>query len=285
MDVGYAAKSDAGLKRTKNEDHFGVDPGLGLYVVCDGMGGQNAGEVASQLAVTTIRQHCWEASQDQNVEMLGIYDPAFLPPTNRLASAVRHANDAIHRKAEDDLRYHGMGTTVVCALVKDHVLSIAHVGDSRLYVIRGDTVQLLTSDHSLVMEQIREGLLTEQEAERSPHKHVLTRALGIAPTVEVELGEVPVLSGDIFLLCSDGLTRMVTQADIVRAVRQAGDLQAASERLIEIANASGGDDNTTVILIAVQDAPRRKFWQRIRHRIVGEHDIVSTEREETSWRS
>ncbi len=284
MKLVWGAKSDRGLKRPGNEDQFCVDSELGLYVVCDGMGGQSSGDVASQLAVDAIQKHYCGASQDPNLRTNGFYDPTFLPQTNQLASAIRHANHIIHREAQGQPRYLGMGTTVVSALLKGQIVSVAHVGDSRLYLIRGDSIDPLTADHSLVMDQVREGLLTEEQAAHSPQKHILTRALGIEPAVEVELGEVPVISGDILLLCSDGLTRMVQPQDILRAVRRSADLQTASEHLIEMANAGGGEDNTTVVLIAVQGRTRRKLWQRIRDRITDQFDTLFTEKEETSWR-
>ncbi len=279
MNVVYGARSDTGLKRSTNEDRFWADPEMGLYIVCDGMGGQNAGERASQLAIDAIARHCREAARDGSPEMLGVYDPAFLPQTNRLASAICHANHLIHRAAQNDARYMGMGTTVVSALLQGPVLSIAHVGDSRLYVIKGDSVQPLTADHSLVMDQVRAGSLTEEEAERSPQKNILTRAVGLEPTVDVELGEAPLVEGDILLLCSDGLTRMIPPRDILQAIKESGDLGSASKRLIEMANAVGGDDNTTVLLIAVQEDNRRTLWGRILDWITGTCRAVSTGKE------
>src|SRR5205823_5993135 len=140
----------------------------------------------------------------------------------------------------------------------------AHVGDSRLYLIRGETIHPLTTDHSLVMEQVRDGLLTEEEAERSTQRHIVTRALGIDGTVEVDLGELSIMNDDLLLLCSDGLTRGVHLLEIVRAIHDQPDLQAASERLIALANAAGGEDNTTVILLAPQHLSRPSVWRRIR---------------------
>jgi len=263
MSIAYGAKSDMGLKRTQNEDRFCLDPSLGLYVVCDGMGGHKAGEVASALAVKVIQKHLLEGKQDLHAPIVGRYDAAFLPQTNRLASAIRLANQAIHCEAQRHVDYARMGTTVVSALVSGQILSFAHVGDSRLYLIRGATIHPLTMDHSLVMEQIRDGLLTEKEAERSAQRHIISRALGIESTVDVELGELPIMSGDLLLLCSDGLTRGVQPVEIVRAVHDQPDLQAASERLIALANAAGGDDNITVVLFAPRHLGRPFVWSRI----------------------
>lgn len=268
MKIVCSAKSDVGLKRTRNEDRFCTDPRLGLYVVCDGMGGRNAGEIASGLAVEVIQKHITKADEDKTLPVLGRYDATFLPQTNRLASAVRLANQVIHGEAWSRPECVGMGTTVVSALITDQVLSLAHVGDSRLYLIRQEVIQALTVDHSLVMEQVRQGLLTEDEAERSPHRHVMTRALGVEATVEVELGEIPVMSGDILLLCSDGLTRGVKPAKILRTIRRENDPPAIVDRLIEMANEAGGQDNTTVVLITIHEGARQRVWRRMRTRLL-----------------
>lgn len=268
MDIRYGAKSDVGLKRDVNEDRFCTAPDLGLYVICDGMGGHNAGEVASGLAIEVIKKHVQEVVQDPGRPLLGYDDPAFSPQTNRLASAIRLANHVVNAEAQARPSLAGMGTTVVSAVLGEQTLSVAHVGDSRLYLIRGESIQLLTADHSLVAEQIREGLLSEAEAERSPRKNILTRALGVEATVDVELGEVPVMSGDVVLLCSDGLTRHVSPADIMSAVREARHPQEVSERLVEMANATGGEDNTTVILVTVSNGSTPGLLSRIVNRIV-----------------
>jgi PPM family protein phosphatase len=264
MGIAYGAKSDIGLKRTQNEDRLCLDPTLGLYVVCDGMGGHKGGEVASGLAVEVIQKHLLEGRQDTRAPIIGRYDASFLSQTNRLAGAIRLANHAVHCEAQHRTEYARMGTTVVSAWMSGQVLSFAHVGDSRLYLIRDQTIQLLTRDHSLVMEQIRDGLLTEEEAERSAQRHIVTRALGVEATVDVEMGELPMLNGDVLLLCSDGLTRGVPSRDIARVVHDHPDLQTASEELITLANAAGGEDNTTVILVAYHNRRRPPVWQWIR---------------------
>lgn len=268
VELAYGAKSDVGLKRTQNEDRFCADPRLGLCVVCDGMGGRNAGEIASELAVEVIHKHVLEAVQDGNLPLVGPYDPTFLPQTNRLASAIRLASQVIHREAQHQQAHAGMGTTVVSALIAGQVLSLAHVGDSRLYLVRGDTIQLLTADHSVVAEQVRHELLTEEEADRSPYKHVLTRGLGVAATVEVELGEVPVMNGDILVLCSDGLTLGVKPRDMLYAVRREWNPQAIADRLIAMANAAGGEDNTTVVVVSLGKETRQGVWWRIWNRVL-----------------
>jgi len=268
MNIAVGAKTDVGLKRPHNEDYLCVDPEVGLFVVCDGLGGRNAGEVASRLAVEVIQKHVREAQRNANLPMVGAYDRQFSPSTNRLASAIRLANQAICDAATDQPDQEGMGTTVVSAILNGQTLSVAHVGDSRLYLIRGDTIEPLTADHSLVAEQVRSGMLTEEEAERSPQKNIITRALGIDAAVDVELDEVPLMQGDQLLLCSDGLTRDVKPAEILATVRQEKDPQAAAERLVELANAAGGLDNTTVILVSIQHAASETPMQRVWHWLV-----------------
>lgn len=260
MEMAVGAKSDVGRKRPHNEDSYSADPGLGLYVVCDGMGGRNAGEVASSLAVEVIQQHLREAARDVHLPLIGQHDAKFSGPTNRLASALRLANQIVNGAARSKPDQTGMGTTVVAALLSGHVLSVAHIGDSRLYLIRGERIQPLTEDHSLVAEQVRRGILTEEEAERSSQKNIVTRALGIEDTVAVDLDELPLEAGDTLLLCSDGLTRGVKPDEILQVVRGEPAPQAAAERLVELANAAGGEDNTTVVLVALRRA--RGFWQR-----------------------
>ena len=262
MVIAVGAKTDVGLKRSHNEDNLCVDHDLGLYVVCDGMGGRNAGEVASRLAVETIQKHFREALDNAALPMAGDYDRQFSAKTNRLASAIRLANQVIRVEAKEQTGQEGMGTTVVSAALNGPVLSIAHVGDSRMYLIRGESIKPLTADHSLVAEQVRRGMMTEEEAERSPQKNIITRALGVDDTVDVELDEVPLMQGDGVLLCSDGLTRGVTPAEILDVIRREKEPQAASERLVELANAAGGLDNTTVVLVVIQDTASHGPWQR-----------------------
>lgn len=260
--VQYGAASDTGLKRRHNEDRFYADPAIGLYLVCDGMGGHRAGEVASGRAVEFIRNHIATAALHSDHPLVGVYRPEFSPATNRLASAIRAANIAIYQEALSQPHYAGMGTTVASVLVSGHILSIAHVGDSRVYLIRDGAVQALTRDHSLASEQVRYGLLKEEEAIEVPHKHVLTRAVGIAATVDVELTEVPLLSGDLLLLCSDGLND-VTPAQILRSMQTSSDPQTLSDRLIALSNAAGGDDNITAVVVAFAKS-RAGVWARLR---------------------
>ena len=230
-----------------------TDPLLGLYVVCDGMGGGNAGEIASTLAVEAIQAHLVEAARHTDLPLIGPCNTTVSAPANRLASAIRAANDAIHRESWSRPDYAGMGTTVVAALLHEDVLAIAHVGDSRLYLVRNGALQALTTDHSWVTEQILRGLITEDEAKHSPRRNIVTKALGVESTVDVELMEIPVKSGDMLLLCSDGLTRDVQANDILHVLSGSEDLPAMSDRLIVMANEAGGEDNTTVVIVVLRD--------------------------------
>ncbi|MGH7234961.1 MAG: Stp1/IreP family PP2C-type Ser/Thr phosphatase [Nitrospiraceae bacterium] len=252
MQIAYGAQTDVGLRRAHNEDSLCADPDIGLFMVCDGMGGHKAGEVASRMAVEVIQQYLREARANTLQPIIGDYDSTFSPQTNRLASASRLANQAIYDAGRSRPDHAGMGTTVVSAVIWGQILSIASVGDSRMYLIRGGSIQPLTADHSLVAEQVRRGILTEEEAERSPHRHVLTRALGIDQYVQVEVNEICLLERDALLLCSDGLTGGVRPPEILRVIGSEPEPQAACERLVTMANDAGGEDNTTVILITVR---------------------------------
>jgi len=268
LEQTHSAKSDTGLKRRHNEDRFVVDPQLGLYVICDGMGGNNAGEIAGTLAVHTIHAHLAKAAQDADLPPIGPDNAALSDQANRLASAIHAANHVIHRESWRRPDYAGMGTTVVAALLHEKGLAIAHVGDSRLYLVRNGTIQPLTTDHSWVADQVLKGFITEEEAERSPSRNIVTRALGVERSVDVELAEVPVKNGDRLLLCSDGLTRAVHSKDILHILTGSEGLAVMSDRLIAMANEAGGDDNTTVIIVALGDELQAGLWERLKTRFV-----------------
>lgn len=260
--VTHGAASDVGLIRRRNEDRFHAAPAAGLFIVCDGMGGHRAGEVASSRAIEIIPQHLAEAGADPSLPLIGVARPEFSAATNRLASAVRLANHRVHQESARRAECAGMGTTVVAAWLVGPILSIAHVGDSRLYLIRDQALQLLTVDHSLVQEQVQSGLLAAADAARVPHRHVLTRAVGAHSLVDVELGELPVLNGDLLLLCSDGLIAGVSADVILRVTQESSDPQAISERLIALSNAAGGTDNATVI-VALVTQRNTGLWNRL----------------------
>jgi PPM family protein phosphatase len=232
------------------------------------MGGGNAGEIASALAVEAIQAHLAEAARHADLPLVGPCDATVSESANRLASAIRAANSVVHRESWSRPEYAGMGTTVVAALLYENMLAIAHIGDSRLYLVRNGAIQALTTDHSWVAEQILKGLLTEEEANRSSRRNVVTKALGVESSVDVELTEIPVTNGDILLLCSDGLTRAVRPNDILRILSGSEDLPSISDRLIAMANEAGGDDNTTVIIVALRDDHQAGLWERLKKRFV-----------------
>ena len=224
MRLRVGAATDTGRVRKLNEDAFAARADLGLFVVCDGMGGARAGEVASRLAVETILAEIGGAGAAAAAPAEDGYRPA----TVRLASAVRRSNSVIFDQAQTDARHAGMGTTVVGACIADGIASIAHVGDSRAYLWRHGALEPLTTDYSVVQEQVRDGRLAQDQSLQSEQQNLLLRALGHRAGVEVDVAEVPVQGGDYLLLCTDGLTRMVRDADLARAIASGGEPQAIS---------------------------------------------------------
>ena len=245
MRLDAAAASDIGRVRKLNEDSFACLPDAGLFVVCDGMGGAAAGEVASQLAVQTIVE-----SYPQNLQ--SATGDGYRPSTVHLAAALERANYVVYERAHQDEAHAGMGTTVVAVSVEDNVASIAHMGDSRAYLSQGGRFEALTRDHSLVEEEVQAGVLDRESSLQAEHQNVLLRALGAEPNAEVELAEVPLQAGDYLLLCSDGLTRTVSEADMQSAIATLREPQRICDRLIADANANGGPDNVTVIVVRVK---------------------------------
>jgi protein phosphatase len=261
----HFAKSDIGRKRPQNEDSFLADPSLGLYIVCDGMGGGNAGEVASRMAIETIAAHVQSPARASAGETEPD-DPNLTAAANQLAHAVRAANAAVFQASWEHANYAGMGTTVAAVRLSGHSLSIAHVGDSRVYLIRNGAIQALTADHTWVAEQVAQGYMSEEEAERSPRRNIVTRALGVESTVDIDVTELPVLKGDLLLLCSDGLTRGVRCADILKTLEKEAGLQDKTDRLISLANDAGGEDNITVMLVTIEEGASGRLWQRLKQR-------------------
>jgi len=266
MDIVFGAKTDVGLKREHNEDSLCADPQLGLFIVCDGMGGRNAGEIASGLAVEIIQKHMGDAHKANALPLIGAVNAKLSSQTNRLASAVHLANQVVNGASHSKPGQSGMGTTVVCALLNGPMLSVAHAGDSRMYLVRGENIHALTADHSLVAEQVRQGILTEEQAEKSAQKNIVTRALGVEDTLQVDLDEIELAKGDVILLCSDGLTKGVTPAVILKVLREEKEPQAACDQLVKLANAAGGDDNTTVIVIMVKKVGTG-VWRELMKRV------------------
>ncbi|MBI2818582.1 MAG: Stp1/IreP family PP2C-type Ser/Thr phosphatase [Acidobacteria bacterium] len=260
MEIAFGVRSDVGLVRTNNEDHFAVDPALNLFILCDGMGGQAAGEVASRMGAELILEHFRQGSQNLREGLEGPYREEFSAQTNRLLSGIRLSNKAIYEAANGSSATSGMGATVVAVQISGNVMSIAHVGDSRVYLFRNDQLRQLTEDHSLVREQVRQGLISAEEAERSELANVILRALGAEPNVIADLDEVWVGAKDQILLCSDGLTRMVPDAQIAKVLAADQTPQEAADRLVELANENGGEDNTTVIVARM--LPPATGWRR-----------------------
>jgi serine/threonine protein phosphatase PrpC len=251
--------TDLGRVRTNNEDCFRIVESLNLFVLSDGMGGEAHGEVASELAVETIVRHCMDARDDSGATQLGLSEPAWGEKTRRLTNAVHLANKSIFESAEAHPEQRGMGATLTAAWIDGPKVSIAHVGDSRAYLLRSGNLQQLTSDHSLVAEQVRRGILTAAEAEESEMQSVLLRALGALPDIEVDTDEHILFARDILMLCCDGLTRMVTEPEIAGTLQAETDPTRAAEKLIALANERGGVDNITVIVVRVGSESRGWF--------------------------
>lgn len=248
MEVKAFGLSDVGRQRQHNEDSFLVEKSANLYLVADGMGGHAAGEIASRIAIDTISEFILHTAEEDGTWPHG-YDDQLKRSTNRLMAALKIANGRVLEAMRKDSRLRGMGTTVVASLVDGNTASFAHVGDSRAYLIRDSQMARITNDHSWVFEQVQAGMLTEEEAERHPLRNVITRALGGATTVVPDASEVECKSGDVFLLCSDGLTGMVGDDEILRVVMEHDDIEEACQCLIDRANERGGYDNVTAVLV------------------------------------
>jgi len=231
-----AGFTDPGRKRRRNEDSFVIDPPL--FAVADGMGGAQAGEVASRLAAAAFRE---------------FHDVDDLDPEERLAAIIQEANRRIYERATGDAQVSGMGTTITAALVGGDALVIGHVGDSRAYRLRSGRFEQLTDDHSLVADLVRSGRLTPEEADAHPQRSVITRALGTDREVDVDTFVVPVQAGDLFLLCSDGLTTMIEDDEIRDLLSATRDLEQAGKGLVKAANKAGGEDNITVVLFQLAE--------------------------------
>ena len=247
-----AAATHTGMVRSHNEDTIGSDPSIGLAVLADGMGGYNAGEVASGIAVALVTK--------QTRELLSRMGSTHSEQTDRrqiaaeiLTDAITHANSSIFHAASSQPQYSGMGTTLVVALLADNFINVAHVGDSRMYRLRGGDLVQLTRDHSLLQEQIDSGMITREMARRSQNKNLVTRAVGIEPAVDPEINSFEVREGDTYLLCSDGLNDMVEDADIhLTLTSLQANLPLAANQLVQMANDNGGRDNVSVILVQVR---------------------------------
>ena len=244
--IEIATATHSGMVRSHNEDSIAADAAVGLAVLADGMGGYNAGEVASGIAVAMI-------SAEIKKNLAAITGELDVATAEKLVGehAVR-ANNAIFQASQSQPQYAGMGTTLVVALWHDDHMIVGHIGDSRLYRMRGSKLEQVTRDHSLLQEQIDSGLITKEQARHSQNKNLVTRAVGIDPEVDAEVHSYPVQAGDVYLLCSDGLNDMVTDEDMELTLSSLqANLPLAAEQLVQQANDNGGRDNVSVILVRV----------------------------------
>jgi serine/threonine protein phosphatase PrpC len=254
--IEVAAKTDVGCVRVSNEDSFGYDLDRGIFVVCDGMGGHASGEVASKLAVESLLTYFRHRRQntprraDESTATTGLSEGALV-----LEEAIQLANAAICQAACEDEQHAGMGSTIVSVLVDQDLFSVGHVGDSRVYLIRGDAIQQVTQDHSLVAQQTRLGFISPEEAKTSKLQNVITQALGSEGTVAPDLDDMVAISDDVLVLTSDGLTGALSDTEILKTVNSAASLGQACENLIQSAKLAGGTDNITCLLIRFIESP------------------------------
>ena len=263
LTVEVAGKSDVGCVRSNNEDNFGYDSHCGIFVVCDGMGGQAAGEVASKMAVDILLEYFREAGKTGDYLQVGEPLQGVSPDARALASAIQLANRTIHETGQKQQSKSGMGSTIVAALIRGNALSVGHVGDSRIYHIRQNSIQQLTEDHSLVMEKEHRGYIRRRQADRSEMQNSILRALGSEASVEPDVEDLVVLSGDMLVLSSDGLTRHVHDEEILKIVSSASSLEQGCAALIETAKNNGGDDNITCLLLRIVE---RAWYKNIFYR-------------------
>ena len=260
--IEVATATHPGMVRSHNEDSIAADAEIGLAVLADGMGGYNAGEVASGIAVELIRTEMKKSLAGKRPDELNGSNAEQL-----IAEHAVRANAAIYHAAQTQPQYSGMGTTLVVALWHDNHMSVGHIGDSRLYRLRGGALEQVTRDHSLLQEQIDSGMITKEQARHSQNKNLVTRAVGIDPEVEPEIHTYPVQAGDIYVLCSDGLNDMVTDEDIELTLASLqANLPLAAQQLVQQACDNGGRDNVSVILVRiVKDfAARTGFMGRLK---------------------
>jgi len=247
MRVRFSGETNVGSKRDHNEDAFFLPTSECLAIVADGMGGHASGEVASKLAVETIVSHFRLTENEQELTWPYKVDRSHRYQINRLISAIKLANLQIHQEAERNSECHGMGTTVVSTFFAQGVVVIGHVGDSRLYRLRGGALEQMTEDHSLLNDYVKMKRLSAGDAAAFPHKNVIVRALGMKPSVEVDIIVDQPRRDDLYLLCTDGLSGMVPDPEMAEIAAREPDLDKLCEQLVAAANAHGGIDNITVV--------------------------------------
>jgi protein phosphatase len=246
-----AGLTNAGLKREENEDSFSSDDNLGLYIVADGMGGHLAGEVASRMAVDLINKSFQKWANDEApVEVLfGHPDPSLSKTGNYILSGIRLANRVIHEMAAQDKKYHGMGTTVAVLAITPELITSANVGDSRIYMVKNGQIERLSKDHTVVAEQVEMGILSDEDAENSSMKHVLTRNLGSSDNVDAEISELTPANNELFILCTDGVTDLISDDEILQMAVREDNPEILCGNFVEKALNRGGHDNTTVVSV------------------------------------
>ena len=252
MRVRFAGETNVGMKRAHNEDSFFLPESERLAIVADGMGGHASGEVASRMAVETIAGFFRATQDEQQLTWPFKMDRGHRYDVNRMVTAIKLANLKIHEQAQKDPNCHGMGTTVVATLFADGALIVGHVGDSRLYRRRDGRFEQITEDHSLLNDYIKIKHLSAEEIANFPHKNVIVRALGMKDSVQVDVHIDNPRLGDVYVLCSDGLSGMVKDQEISDMVVAERDLDVLCGRLISTANKNGGLDNITVVTIRVE---------------------------------
>ena len=243
-------RTDVGRRRKANEDSFLVAPDSHLYAVCDGMGGHNAGEVASQMAIESLAAFVERSGVEREITWPWGLDANLSFDANRLKTAIRLANSEVFQSAAKREELSGMGTTIVAGLVADTVLTLCSAGDSRCYLVREGEMQQLTKDDSWVSAALGEGILSSDDVERHPLRNVITKAVGARDSIELDVLEHTLQAGDVLLLCSDGLHGMVSDGDIARLLLSSLEsLEGATARLVDAANEAGGRDNVTAVLL------------------------------------
>lgn len=248
----YAGFSHVGMKRDHNEDSFSLVPENNLFITADGMGGHNSGEIASKMATETVANFFKATQYDDEITWPYKYEKSLSEAENRLRTSIRLANSRIWETSQRNDLYHGMGTTVVSVYFEGPTATIANVGDSRCYILRNRQLTQITIDHSLLNDYLKYNDMTEEQIKNFPHKNVIVRALGIKEDVEVDLFKVAPVAGDVFLLCSDGLTDLVNDAEIADILSTEPDIKNASKLLVRAANQYGGVDNSTTVLVKVE---------------------------------
>ena len=252
--ISADAQSDVGRKRKGNEDALCLNDEQRLYVVADGMGGHAAGEVASRVAVDAIAEFVELTGGNQEITWPFGLDETISYEGNRLKTAVRHANTRVIEATRESAEYEGMATTVAAVLVDGDIANLAHVGDSRIYLWNGESIEQLTRDHSWVNEQIENGAISPEQARSHPLRNVVTRALGGRADLVVDIQSRRMAPGDMLLLCSDGLTTMIPDDGIARSLRESDvDVARATTALVSEANERGGEDNITVVLLKFEE--------------------------------